>query len=318
MKKSRKLNLVVKIVSMEFQYLKIPYGENALTLLGSECIKEYGMGEHTKEDKKKHFHNLMEIAICRMGTGEIYLDDEKFEYKKDDIVIIPKNFSHAIISHPGKKSFWEYIYLKPSNIFGKFYNVESRSVVKLIEEIEERSFLKSQKDAQVLIAELNLVMDQYRRKEYEYKHSIDGLLLALLMEIARINHTDQEKPEFERKTISKKLEVLSTALDYIEKNFAKDLRISDISRAAYVSETYLRKLFLECCAVSPMHYANRIRIEQACELLEKKDVNINEVAFRVGYTNLTTFINNFKIITGETPKQWSQNKKRNSLQKQCR
>lgn len=86
------------------------------------------------------------------------------------------------------------IYLfKTVEDFEKFYNAESRSVIKLIREIEDRPFLKSQKEAQVLIAELNLVMDQYRKKEYEYKNSIDGLLLALLMEIAKINHTDYER-----------------------------------------------------------------------------------------------------------------------------
>ena len=185
---------------------------------------------------------LLTVQVSFRKRGEIYLENEKFEYKKDDVIIIPKNFSHTIISYQGKKSFWEYIYLKPSKIFEKFYNAESRSVIKLIREIEDRPFLKSQKEAQVLIAELNLVMDQYRKKEYEYKNSIDGLLLALLMEIAKINHTDYEKPEFERKTITKNVEALSVALDYIEKNFEKDLRISDVSRAAYVSETYLRKL----------------------------------------------------------------------------
>lgn len=311
----RKRNLVVKIMSMEFQYLKIPYGESALALLGSEWIKEYGLGEDVKECKKTHFHNLMEIAICRMGTGEIYFEHEKFEYKKDDVLIIPRNFSHTIISHSGEKSFWEYIYLKPSVLLEKVYNAETRKKMKLLEEIEYRPFLKSKKDAGVLITELDLIMDQYRRKEYEYKISIDGLLLALLLEIARINHKDHEKPEFEKKTNPEKVEVLGVALDYIEENFAKDLRISDISQAAYVSETYLRKLFMECCSVSPMHYAKMIRIEHACELLKKKDVNINEVAFQVGYTNLSTFINNFKCITGETPKQWKQNKKKKTLQK---
>lgn len=303
-------------MSMEFRYLKIPYGENALAMLGSDWIKEYGIGEHIKENKKMHFHNLMEIAICRMGTGEIYLDNRRFQYEKDDVIVIPRNFPHAIINYPGEKSFWEYIYLKPSILFEKICNAESRKKMKLLEEVEHRPFLKSKKDAQMLISELDLIMDQYRRKEYEYKTSVDGLLLALLLEIARINYKDYEKPEFERKTNPKKVEVLSAALDYIEENFAKDLRIFDIAQAAYVSETYLRRLFSECCAVSPMHYANMIRIERACELLEKRDVTINEVAFRVGYTNLSTFINNFKSITGETPKQWKQNKQRKTMQKQ--
>lgn len=37
------------MMNIEFQYLKIPYGENVLALLGSEYIKEYGAGEDVKE-----------------------------------------------------------------------------------------------------------------------------------------------------------------------------------------------------------------------------------------------------------------------------
>ena len=49
--------------------MKIPYGENALAMLGSDWIKEYGVGEHIKENKKMHFHNLMEIAICKKAQS---------------------------------------------------------------------------------------------------------------------------------------------------------------------------------------------------------------------------------------------------------
>ena len=98
-------------------------------------------------------------------------------------------------------------------------------------------------------------------------------------------------------------------MEYIEKNFAKDLRIADVAQAAFVSETCLRRLFVEYCQISPMHYAKTVKIEKACELLENKHININEVAYKVGYSNCSTFINNFKQITGQTPKQWRQNQK---------
>lgn len=297
-------------MNVRFQYLKIPYGENILTLLGSE-----GFIESHQMKAEPHFHNLMEIAICRSGSGEIYFDNVRFDYKKDDVIVIPKNFSHTICSYPGEKCFWEYIYLKPSVILDRFYEMEARKKEKLLEEMEQRPFLKTKKEARMLVSELDLVMEQCRTREYEWRNCINGLLIALLIEIAKLNHRDHIKPEFEKKVSPKKVETLSAALEYIEENFAQDLRISDIAQAAYVSETYLRRLFAECCDTSPMHYTQMIRIENACDLLEKRDININEVAFKVGYTNISTFINNFKCITGETPKQWRQNKKKNKAKK---
>lgn len=292
-------------MSAKFRYLKIPYGENLLALLGSQ-----GMIENDQTMEMDHFHNLMEIAICRTGSGFVCIDDKRVTYQKDDVLVIPKNFSHAIYSCPEEKSFWEYIYIKPSAVFEWFQEIDVRKKEKLLEEIEYRPFLKSKKEVQTLVTELDLIMDQYRLKEYEYKNCTNGLLTALLVEISRINHLDLEKPEYEKKVSPKKVETLSWALDYIEENFAKDLRISDIAQASYVSETYLRKIFAECCDVSPMNYLKIIRIENACILLEKRNININEVAYKVGYTNITTFINNFKSITGETPQQWRKNKRK--------
>ena len=95
------------------------------------------------------------------------------------------------------------------------------------------------------------------------------------------------------------------AFEYIEENLEKELSVSEIAKAAYVSETYLRRLFAECCALSPAQYIKMVRIDAACKLLKQGDANINEVAYKVGYSNVSTFINNFKQITGKTPKQWN-------------
>ena len=291
-----------------FQYLKIPYGEILLTLLGSECIKVYEESQEDKDDYKKHFHNLMEIAICRMGSGKILINDEEHSYKQDDVIVIPRNYAHAIIVNPGEKSFWEYIYVKPAGFFEKMEQTDARKKALLEEAIESRAFIKRKEDASTLYSEINLIMDQYRRREYEYKNSVGGLVFAMLIEIARINRKMCQKPEFERQLSFHEVEAFGNALEFIEANFAKDLRTIDIAKAVFVSESYLRKLFMDCCATSPKNYARMIKIEKACEMLESKDVNISEVAYKVGYTNISTFITHFKQITGKTPKQWQQKK----------
>lgn len=296
-------------MKVEFQYLKIPYGENILALLGSECMKVYEQNEEGKKEYKKHFHNLMEIAVCRKGSGEVIIDENKFTYKQDDVIVIPRNYSHAILANPGEKSFWEYIYVKPNVFLEKIYKTEPRKRAWLIEEVEARAFIKSKENASALFLEINLIMEQCRRREYEFRRSINGLIFTLLIEIARINHIERQKPEFEKELTPQKIEILGVALEYIEENFAKDLRITDVAQAAFVSETCLRRLFTECCAASPMQYIKTIRIEKACELLENKDINVNQVAYKVGYTNISTFIKNFKEVTGKTPKQWWKNKK---------
>ena len=128
------------------------------------------------------------------------------------------------------------------------------------------------------------------------------------MEIVKINRKDIQKLDFDRRMHLKQEEVVGIALEYIEANFAKNLRMSDIAEAIFVSETYLRRLFTECSSISPVDYIKMTKIKKACEMLENNSVNINEIAYQIGYTNMATFIRHFKQITGETPKQWRKNK----------
>lgn len=296
-------------MNVDFKYVEIPYGEDALALLGSEWIREYGVDDKGKAISRNHFHNLMEIGICRWGSGEIVFDKKRYPYKKGDITVVPKNYPHATVNEQGEKSFWEYIYIKPSVFLEKIYKSEVRKREKFTEEVEYRPFIKGQDEVPGLVAEINLIMDQLRIREYEYRNCIKGLLFALIMEIIKINHIDSEKPEYDEKYSPRKVKTMGKALEFIEENYAKDLRISDIAEASFVSETYLRRLFAECCAISPMQYVKLIRIDAACKLIKSTDANINEIAYKVGFTNMATFINNFKQIVGCTPKQWKQKMK---------
>ena len=293
-------------MNADFKFYEIPNEEDVLAFLGSEWIREYGVDEKGRPISKNHFHNLMEIGICRWGTGEMVLDKKRYPYKEGDVTVVPKNFPHAIVNKPGEKSYWEYLYIRPSVFLEKIYKGEVRKRKKITEELEYRPFIKGQNEVPALASEINLIMDQLRMQEYEYRSCVKGLLFALIMEIVKINHLYNEKPEFSHKYSPQKEEIIGKALEFIEENYRKDLRISDIAQASFVSETYLRRLFAECCAMSPMQYVNLTRIDAACKLIKNTDANINEIAYKAGFTNMSTFINNFKLIVGYTPKQWKQ------------
>lgn len=287
----------------EFKYLEIPNGEELLALLGSSNIREYGIYKDGRKTEYLHFHNLMEIAICRWGKGEVNLNHKWYPYSDGDIIVIPKNYPHSINSY-GKNSFWEYVYIKPSDFLNKISKEHNLIKRHYLEEIECRPFIKDKSKVADLESEINLLMNQTRVQAYGYRECIKAILLALLMEIRKINHIDQDIQEVKGRQSPQKVKTLSLAMEYIETNYQKELRISDIANAACVSETALRRLFVECCEMSPMQYVKKVRIDEACKMMRKADVNINEIALIVGFKNTSPFITNFKKMQGCTPKQW--------------
>lgn len=289
----------------EFRFYQIPNGEDVLALLGGNWIREYSVDADGKNITVNHFHNLLEIGICRWGEGKVVFDTKEYTYTEGTIIIIPKNYPHNTINVPGEKSFWEYIYINPTDFLMDEYGYSRREAEKKVAKIEQRPIQILAEKVPILKKELDCIMDQVRQQGYGYRKCIKGLVYAILMEIIKINW-NYGNNHMDSSNISgiEKSDKLKLATDYINEHYADVIKISDISDAAYISESYLRRLFSENYDMSPLHYVNFVRISYACKIMKNSSKNISEVAQEVGFENLSTFINNFKKIVSETPKQW--------------
>lgn len=89
----------------EFYYRAIADDESAMVLLGTEYVQE--------DPSRLHYHNLMEIAICRKGRGEIQTEKRKVCFSEGTIMVVPANETHAIVCKDEIESFWEYLYINP-------------------------------------------------------------------------------------------------------------------------------------------------------------------------------------------------------------
>ncbi len=97
--------------------------------------------------------------------------------------------------------------------------------------------------------------------------------------------------------------VVKKAVDYILKNYYKDISLSYVSEQINVSPQYLSKLFKEENGKSFTSYLNNLRIDHAKTMM-KEGIELKEVAHKVGFNNYTYFFTVFKEITGMTPQQY--------------
>ena len=71
-----------------------------------------------------------------------------------------------------------------------------------------------------------------------------------------------------------------------------------------MSETHFRRTFSAYMKMSPLEYINLVRIQTACEYLKKTDVPVSDIAYKCGFTTMSTFNRNFKQIMGIAPYEW--------------
>lgn len=98
--------------------------------------------------------------------------------------------------------------------------------------------------------------------------------------------------------------MIEPALDYVQKHFAEQIKIKELANECHISESHFRRVFQEYMNMTPGEYVNLIRIRQSCVLMQKMDISMEEVAYRTGFANISTFNRNFKKLLNTTPYQW--------------
>lgn len=93
------------------------------------------------------------------------------------------------------------------------------------------------------------------------------------------------------------------AIDYIHTHLDRDLSLVEIAEVINISPTYFASLFKRAIGTSPHQYVIQQRVEKAKEMLLKTDVTIADVALQVGFSSQSHLTQQFKRITGMTPKQ---------------
>ncbi|MDV2997503.1 MAG: Exoenzyme S synthesis regulatory protein ExsA [Chroococcidiopsis sp. SAG 2025] len=96
---------------------------------------------------------------------------------------------------------------------------------------------------------------------------------------------------------------LQQAIDYIQTHLNRDLSLAELASVICISPTYFASLFKQAMGISPHQYVIQQRVERAKLMLLKTDLAIAEIALQVGFSSQSHLTQQFKRVTGLTPKQ---------------
>ena len=91
-------------------------------------------------------------------------------------------------------------------------------------------------------------------------------------------------------------------MDYIDKHYRDpDLSLKKLSDSFSYTEKYLSSLFKKNMQIGFISYLNSLRIQYACDLIQKGNMNMSEISVACGYSDYSYFSKVFKKITGHSP-----------------
>ncbi|MEM9351694.1 MAG: AraC family transcriptional regulator [Planctomycetota bacterium] len=132
----------------------------------------------------------------------------------------------------------------------------------------------------------------------------DGLVNVLVHKLFKLGGLDFQ---FARRAPVLTPSRLARVLEYVETTLHVGISLDCLAYQAGCSRFHFSRLFKNSVGTSPMAYVARRRLEQAKESLKREpEVPLAQLASRLGYSDQSHLIRQFRRQFGETPKRWAE------------
>lgn len=103
---------------------------------------------------------------------------------------------------------------------------------------------------------------------------------------------------------------IEQAKNFIQRNFDKKIVLEDVAGQVHLSPKYFSRIFKEIAGQGFNEYRLSVKIKEASELLKHSDYTVTQIAGRLGYENLESFIRMFEKIAKMSPAQYRRKHKK--------
>lgn len=97
------------------------------------------------------------------------------------------------------------------------------------------------------------------------------------------------------------LSKIELAKNYIINNFSNNISVEMVADNIFINRKHFSRIFKKSVGLTPQQYIRNVRMSQALKLLKTTDLSVTDVAFSVGYNDISTFSKAFKKTYNVSP-----------------
>lgn len=247
----------------------------------------------SNSDGYAHWHKELEISIIRQGSGKSIVNNQISYVNEGDIVLVSKEYVHYMSSD--NLIELDTVVFDLDLLTNPLYDYAQVNFLNPLYD-KKMNFVPVIKttDAKYneILAIINKIIKASTEKYYGYQLEVKGLLYQLFFLLFNQNYV-QKIEEKSAKSIQKQTSIRNV-LNYIIENFNKEITTEKLAKIAGYSEYHFIRFFKEQTGRTCKDYVNTIRLEKAATLLEDSSLSITDIAFEVGYNDLSYFIKVFR------------------------
>ncbi|RED61777.1 helix-turn-helix transcriptional regulator [Cohnella lupini] len=250
-----------------------------------------------------HWHESFEIIDMQAGRAVFHIDSHPYEAQEGDLLFVPSGglhigystedgpveyvaivFDGALVSKPVHDPVYDR-YIVP------YLDGRASLPVKIRAEEAEEFYLRP------LVREITSELER-RDDAYQLvvKHKME-LLFALLARRFLPRKLAEKRPT------TRNAEPFKPLVEHIRKHYDEPLSIEQAARMVNLNPYYFCKIFKKLTGRTFVDYVNGHRMNEAERMLLHSDLNVTEIAERVGCGNANYFTKLYKKYKGMPPSQ---------------
>jgi AraC-like DNA-binding protein len=256
----------------------------------------------TDFDFPLHYHEEFELNFIENGKGAKRVIGDHIEEIGDlELVLVGPNLQHGWFTHKLKgQSLHEVTIQFHRNLFDeKFLQRNQMLFIRKMFEKSLRGILFSRETTEAIMPRFFALTE---------RHGFDSVLelLSILHDLStsRNMRTLSNTSFNNTETISYNSRRVNLVMEYLNKNFDKEVSLNEVARLTAMSDVAFSRFFKQRTGKTFVDTLNEVRLGNASRMLIETTQSVNEIAYRCGFNNISNFNRIFKKKKNCTPKEF--------------
>lgn len=268
----------------------------------------YDLHDYLKKDRinttKPHIHSFCQIIWFKSGKGRHFVDFREYDIAANTIFFIAKNQVHYFdhnINYKGVLIHFNETFLirkdnetdffLQCNLFNNSYQPPSCCVGKSVDHILDEYILQIKREL-------------VNKNEFGSEELLRNYLKSFLIQVQRQKNKIDEAHINHPFVLSEKKVQLIKLINLIEENYTKGFTVAQCANALCISPRTLSDLTNQLLNKTPSQMIQERIILEAQRLLLHSGLNINQIAYRLGFDDPSYFVKYFKKHVKAAPSEF--------------
>ncbi|MBG9451058.1 transcriptional regulator [Cytobacillus firmus] len=249
-----------------------------------------------------HWHEEIQFILSVKGEAIVQINEEKLAVKEGEGIFINSGCLHSAEDLNGD---CVYICLNVSPHFLLSQELYSSYIYPYISATNLPYIIlnRSEDWGKSILESIIEIKKLINDNPPFYEINITSLLTFIWQQLIRNGF----QLEYSQTEVEKHMR-MKAMLNWIHQHFAEKVTLADIAKAGRLSNSECCRYFKKILKTTPINYLIHYRIQKSLPLLQERDSNVTEVAFKAGFNSSSYFIEKFRKSMNMTPLAYKKNR----------